>query len=52
MQTLIAATLLVAFAMLALGVGVFLGRGEPKGSCGGLACNGACGTCPDREARG
>lgn len=50
MQTLVAATLLVGLAMLALGVGVLFGRSEPKGSCGGLACNGACGACPNREA--
>lgn len=50
MQTMIAAIALVALAMLALSVGLFLGRGEPKGSCGGLACNGACGTCPNKEA--
>lgn len=49
MQTMIAATLLVALAMLALGAGVLLGRPGPKGSCGGIACDGACGACPDRE---
>ncbi len=49
MQTIIATVILVALAMLALGVGVLFGRGEPKGSCGGLACNGACGGC-EKEA--
>ncbi|MCO5093573.1 hypothetical protein [Bosea sp. (in: a-proteobacteria)] len=51
MQTLIATTLLVLLAMLALGVGVLLGRGEPRGSCGGIACNGACGGCDGGEGR-
>lgn len=45
MQTLIAATLLLILSMLALGIGVLLGRREPKGSCGGLACQGSCAGC-------
>ncbi|MFD2238500.1 hypothetical protein [Aureimonas populi] len=51
MQTILAATLLVALAMLALGLGLFFGRPALKGSCGGLACGGACGSC-ERKGRG
>lgn len=50
MQTLVAAVILVALAMLALGIGVLFGRSEPKGSCGGIACKGACGACKGEEA--
>lgn len=51
MQTLLAATLLVMLAMLALGVGVLFGRPEPKGSCGGLACGGACSSCKNGKTK-
>ena len=51
MQTIIAAILLLAFAMAALALGVVFGRPPIKGSCGGLACNGACSSCKrDRAA--
>jgi len=45
MQTVIAAVLLCAFAMLALGAGLLWGRQPLKGSCGGAGCGGACGGC-------
>jgi len=49
MQTILAATLLAILAVAALGLGLLFGRPSLKGSCGGLACNGACAACPDRE---
>jgi len=49
MQTILAATLLAILAVAALGLGLLFGRPALKGSCGGLACNGACAACPDRE---
>lgn len=51
MQTFFATIVMFVFAMLALGIGVLFGRSEPKGSCGGLACNGACGSCTNREKK-
>lgn len=49
MSTILATILLVGFAMLALALGVLFGRPTLKGSCGGIACQGACAACPDRE---
>lgn len=50
MQTLVAATIVIVLAMMALAIGVFFGRSELKGSCGGLACNGACGGCKNKDS--
>lgn len=49
---ILAAIALIVIAMLALGVGVLFGRPAIKGSCGGLACNGACQSCENGETRG
>lgn len=49
MQTIIAATIAIGLAMLGLAVGVLLGRPAIKGSCGGLACGGACHACPNSK---
>ncbi|MCW5721445.1 MAG: hypothetical protein KIS86_09910 [Devosia sp.] len=49
MQTILAATLLLILAVAALALGVIFGRPALKGSCGGIACGGACHACPDRE---
>ena len=37
-------------AVAGLGVGLLIGRGPPKGSCGGLACveGAVCDGCPRR----
>lgn len=45
MQTIFIAILLMALAMLGLAAGLLFGRPAVKGSCGGLACGGACGSC-------
>lgn len=45
MQTMLLAVVLVVLTMAALAVGLFLGRPPIKGSCGGIACEGACGAC-------
>lgn len=45
MQTIIATTALFAIAMAALGTGLMLGRAPIRGSCGGIACGGACEGC-------
>lgn len=50
MQTVLIAILLLVLAMLALGVGVALGRSPLKRSCGGEACLTACAGC-DRHGR-
>lgn len=49
MQTIVAATLLAILAVGALALGVLFGRPALKGSCGGIACSGACHACPNRE---
>lgn len=49
MQTIFAATILVILATGALALGVLFGRPALKGSCGGLACSGACHACPKQE---
>lgn len=44
--------LLIALAMLAIGVGMFFGRPPPKGSCGGLSALGlkdSCELCGNRQ---
>ncbi len=38
-----------ALAILGLGVGLLLGRGPLKGSCGGDAVVKVCGLCPRKE---
>jgi hypothetical protein len=47
------ATFLLSFALIALAIGglalgVIFGRAPIRGSCGGLACDGACTGC-DKE---
>jgi hypothetical protein len=49
MQTVIAAIVLVGLAMLALSAGLLAGRKPLEGSCGGLACGGACTACRHRQ---
>ncbi len=49
MQTMIVATLLAIFSVAALAVGIIFGRPALQGSCGGIACSGACHACPNRE---
>ncbi len=49
MQTILAAIVLAILAVTALAVGVLMGRAPIRGSCGGIACGGACHACPDRE---
>ena len=49
MKTLILAVGLVLVAMLALGVGLLLGRPPLERSCGAGRCDGACGGC-DRSS--
>lgn len=49
MQTILAATILLGLAMLGLALGVLFGRPALKGSCGGIACAGACQACPNRD---
>ena len=49
------ATFLIGFGVIllavgGLAVGVALGRAPLKGSCGGLACGGACAGCPKKRA--
>ncbi len=51
MQTVVLAVALVAVAMLALGVGLLLGRPPLERSCGAGRCDGACGGC-DRSSGG
>jgi hypothetical protein len=46
MVTILAAVFLVALAMGGLALGILLGREALKGSCGGIACRGACESCP------
>jgi len=36
-------------AVLALAIGLIFGHAPLRGSCGGLACGGACRTCPRRN---
>lgn len=49
METILVAIILVALAMTGLALGVIFGRGEIKGSCGGVACQGACHACPNAK---
>lgn len=49
MQTILAALALFVLAIAALALGVLFGRPPLKGSCGGLACGGACQSCPNKE---
>lgn len=49
MATILASVVLVALAMIGLAAGVMLGRPAIKGSCGGLACAGACENCPTKR---
>ncbi|MHB2264533.1 hypothetical protein [Aliihoeflea sp. PC F10.4] len=51
METVLAAVVLIALAMTGLAVGVLSGRGAIKGSCGGIACQGACHACPNRKGK-
>ncbi|WP_192895613.1 hypothetical protein [Arsenicitalea aurantiaca] len=51
MQTVIVATFLALLAVFGLGLGVLLGRRPLEGSCGGIACGGACSACPNRKER-
>jgi hypothetical protein len=46
MITFLFAVATMILAVLGLAVGLFFGRPPLKGSCGGIACGGACGTCP------
>lgn len=48
METMLIAVVLVAISMGGLAVGVLGGRPAIKGSCGGIACQGACHACPNR----
>lgn len=62
MSTFIASFIIIAIAIIAMAVGVLLGRPAIKGSCGGLnqvglagSCSGACSTeekdiCDKRKA--
>ena len=49
MGTLILTLLVILLAVAGLAVGVLLGRAPLKGSCGGLACGGACAACPRKK---
>jgi hypothetical protein len=49
MATLILGFLIIGLAVCGLAVGVIAGRAPLKGSCGGLACGGACAACPRRK---
>ncbi|WP_198947703.1 hypothetical protein [Haematobacter missouriensis] len=49
MQTLIFTLMIFGLAMLGLGLGLFFRRASLRGSCGGLACQNACHTCPRRQ---
>lgn len=51
METILVAIVLVALAMTGLALGVIFGRGEIKGSCGGIACQGACHACPNGKGK-
>ncbi len=50
---LLIAPLIVLLAAGGLGLGLVLGRGPLRGSCGGPDClaGDACGVCPKRRAR-
>ena len=50
MATLILGFAIILLAVGGLAVGVLMGRAPLKGSCGGLACGGACAACPRRKA--
>jgi hypothetical protein len=49
MQTVLAAIVLAILAVAALAIGVLMGRAPIQGSCGGIACGGACHACPNRK---
>lgn len=51
MQTVLAAIFLTGLAMLALAAGILAGRAPLKGSCGGVACGGACHGCDKAEGK-
>lgn len=52
MMEILLATAIIALAGLGLGVGLMLGRGPVKSSCGATAClpKEACADCPNRRA--
>lgn len=52
METVLAAVVLVALAMGGLALGSLFGRAPIAGSCGGIACQNACGSCPKRKGEG
>lgn len=52
MWTLLLTTLIFGLSFAGLAAGVMFGRPPIKGSCGGLACQGACTACPRRKAEG
>ena len=49
MATLALAVLVTLVAVGGLAVGVLAGRAPLRGSCGGLACSGACASCPRKR---
>ena len=51
MATALLAILITGLAMGGLALGLLFGRAPLKGSCGGLACGGACQACPNRKTR-
>ncbi|UHD46467.1 hypothetical protein LUX29_04410 [Aureimonas altamirensis] len=51
MQTVLLALLVLVLSVGALALGLFFGRAPIKGSCGGIACGNACGSCERRAAR-
>lgn len=46
MLTFLLAVPLMILAVLGMALGVLAGRPPIRGSCGGLACRGACRSCP------
>jgi hypothetical protein len=45
-------TLLIALISVAgLALGALFGRAPLRGSCGGLACGGACAACPKQHGK-
>jgi uncharacterized protein len=49
MATVLVSVVLMALAMVGLAAGVIVGRPAIKGSCGGIACGGACERCPTKH---